>query len=294
MGIQNYNKELILDYQKHSYKNLFSPEQYRNYKLIVANSDYLPLKVDFNIARKIYLSIEILKKFVKIFIIIGTFYLLFFKFKEQKIDSEYIIMTIGALFILILIILIPFASIDYNLERTYQQLLVLQSLPALIGGLLIFRIVTKKDKISNFIILIVFILYFLFHSGLLIQLIGGTDGFTQLNNSGTDFERFYTHNSEIKSIHWLLEHYDNKLIYSSSESKNKIQAFGKSVPMVIDIVLPFAIDKDAYVYLSYTNVTKGRDYIYTKGMSIGYNIPTTFLNENKNLIYNNGGSKIYK
>ncbi|GAG39728.1 unnamed protein product, partial [marine sediment metagenome] len=71
-------------------------------------------------------------------------------------------------------------------------------------------------------------------------------------------------------------------------------SFSDSYPFVLDGIFPSIIDKNAYVYLGYTNAIKKRTFTYTMGRPLGYNFPNLFLGNNKNKIYNNGGSKIFK
>ena len=59
-------------------------------------------------------------------------------------------------------------------------------------------------------------------------------------------------------------------------------------------MLPVTIRKDTYVYLDYSNVKNRKNTIFYKGDLITYDYPVEFLNENKNLIYSNGGSEIFK
>ncbi len=54
------------------------------------------------------------------------------------------------------------------------------------------------------------------------------------------------------------------------------------------------MDKKAYVYSSYTNTIKKRAFVSYKGETISYNFPTEFLNQNKNKIYNNRESELFK
>ena len=50
----------------------------------------------------------------------------------------------------------------------------------------------------------------------------------------------------------------------------------------------------AYVYLTYSTKIKNLRFISIKSEPIGYNYPIKFIDENKNLIYNNGGLEIFK
>jgi hypothetical protein len=118
----------------------------------------------------------------------------------------------------------------------------------------------------------------------------------QLNNFGSSYDELYVHKTEINSATWLFKEASNKDIISADEyaslkfwlvtniKKNK----------VIKSVLPSTIDKKAYVYSSYTNTIKKKVFINIGGEMIIYNFPIEFLSQNKNIIYNNGESEIFK
>ena len=75
-------------------------------------------------------------------------------------------------------------------------------------------------------------------------------------------------------------------------SLNRVNFF-KEVSTINDIY-PGLIRKDSYVYLGYANVNKVQANISYGGSNIIYHFPIRFLDENKNLLYNNSGVKIYR
>jgi uncharacterized membrane protein len=156
----------------------------------------------------------------------------------------------------------------------------------------------KKEYIKIILILFIFIIYFLSYSGFITQIIGGSEASIHLNNFGTYYDKYYTHNSEIKSAKWLSNNFDNKyLVYVDKFNLSKLKTFSniKDGHFIYDI-LPSILDKDSYVYLSYANtIKKIIPPSYQEGIIIpSYNYPTQFLNDNKNKIYNNGKSEIFK
>ena len=69
---------------------------------------------------------------------------------------------------------------------------------------------------------------------------------------------------------------------------------GVERPVFYNDILPWAIDKDAYVYATYPEVVNGTATTYVKGSFIRYDYPTQSLDKNKDLLYNNGSAKVYK
>jgi len=291
----DYTEEATQEYKDKPSINLYPEAQYEDFKSKVTFSEMLPPKINPNIVSKIYLFSEIIKKLVKVFIIIGTFYLLFTQIKKRKIDAEYIIMALGGLLVMAAVLILPFVSIEYGLERTYQQILVILSLPAVMGILFVFKFF-KKENFKTVFTIIIFIFYFLFISRFIPQIVGGTFSSMQLNNFGGSYDEFYVHETEIKSAIWLLKESNSEdLIYVDDRAvKGLFLATDISAKRIINDVLPSTIGRDAYVYSCFTNTIKKRAFVGVKGELITYNFPTEFLNQNKNKIYNNGDSEIFK
>ena len=147
--LQKYEKKIELEYEKKPHISLYPLEKYENYKTNILYTEFLPLKISQKIASKIFISWEIIKKLVKIFIIIGSFHLLFIRLKKRKKDTEYVIMVLVGFFCLVAVMILPFASIQYDLLRTYQQILIILSLPAVLGGLIIFKFLRKRYAIIS-------------------------------------------------------------------------------------------------------------------------------------------------
>jgi uncharacterized membrane protein len=292
--VQDYAYNTLLDYHTNKpYINYYSSEKYKDYKPEPIYPKYLP--ITNQIAQKtIYYSHEIAKKSIKVFIIVGVFYLLFTQFKKRKMDIEYILMILDCVFLVGVILFVPYISIAYNFERLYQQALVILSLPAVLGGLVLFRFF-KKENIKIILMTIIFIWYFLPYSGFTSQLFGGEPQMN-LNNFGEAHDRFYTHESEVKSLEWLSKYYNQKNeIYLDRYATLKAYYFFKiNEKNILEDILPSTIDKNAYVYSSYVNTIYKRTFIYYGSKEMSYNFPTEFLNQNKNLIYNNGSSEVFK
>ena len=293
--VQDYIKETELNYKNMPYINYYPQEKYENYNPQLIPDELVPLKINSNIASKIYYFEEIIKKLVKVFIVIGVFYPLFNLSKKRVIDTEYIFMILISLFLLLAIMILPLASIEYNLLRTYQQVLIILSLPAVLGCSIIFKFL-KKENIKVILISFIFIIYFLFCCGFISQIIGDSEASINLNNFGIYYDKYYTHDSEVKSAQWLSNNYDKKdLICVDDSTSSKLKTFSNIKDgQFFYYIIPSIMDKDSYVYLSYTNTIKKIIIQSYRGRIIEYNFPTQFLNDNKNKIYNNGGSEIFK
>ncbi|GAG32952.1 unnamed protein product, partial [marine sediment metagenome] len=163
-SLKDYVEDTKLRYENKSYIIPYKLNRYENYKPKVIYPTTISLKTDLNIVSKTYFFMEIIKKLVKIFMILGVLYLLFFQLKKKESDSKYIILALVSLFLLVAIISLPFTTLNYDLERAYQQILIILSLPAVFGGILAFKFF-KKDNLKILLVCLIFILYFLSYSG---------------------------------------------------------------------------------------------------------------------------------
>jgi uncharacterized membrane protein len=292
--VKNYRDNITKEY--HTNKtgiNFYSPEKYADYAI---RPRYPQSISSPNSTIKLisgYLT-KIVGGSLKISILIGTFYLLFFQVKKQKIDAEYIVMSLGSIFLLGIIIIVPYISIGYNIERLFQQNLILLSLPAVLGFLVVFKFL--KNKNTKFLLIaIIFIWFFLPFSGFNSNIIGGEPKMN-LNNFGEEYDRFYTYESEVKSLEWLSKYYNQKdEIYLDVYAILKAYYFSRiEENNTLKDILPSTIDKNAYVYSGYVNTIHKRTFVDYELKLMSYNFPTEFLNQNKNLIYNNGSSEVFK
>jgi uncharacterized membrane protein len=292
--VKNYRDNITKEYHTNkTWINFYSPEKYADYAI---EPRYSKIISSPNIKVKIiseYLT-KIVRSFLKISILIGIFYLLFSQLKKQKIDAEYIVMSLGCIFLVGIIIIVPYISIGYNIERLFQQTLVLLSLPAVLGILVVFKFLKNKNT-RALLIAIIFIWFFLPFSGFNSNIIGGEPQMN-LNNFGEEYDRFYTHGSEVKSLEWLSKYYNQKYeTYLDRYAILKAYSFPRiNEKNILEDILPSTIDKNAYVYSSYTNKINKTTRVNYKNNFLEYNFPTEFLNGNKNKIYNNGGSEIFK
>ncbi len=287
----NYIEDATIKYENISQINLYPRTSYKNYQPIVmyAKGDRLEAS-----ASKFYLFFNVIRKLIKVFIIVGILWLTFTKFKKSTNNAEFIIMTLFGFFLLGIFTILPLISIFYTTVRIYQQLLVFLSLTAVFGGLLIFKFFKKNIRLI--FISMVFILHYLFYSNVIPFNIIGTGAPLQLNNFGGVYDELYVHETEIKSSEWLFNNRPkSELIYADDRASYKLWFSRKNDAYnIIKDVFPSVIDKKAFVYSSYTNTIEKRGFAYTEGREIGYNFPSEFLNQNKNKIYNNGSTEIFK
>lgn len=290
-----YIKEINEKYKNYKSLNLYPKETYSGYqpKVIYPDNSVPKIPLNINVAKSIYFLNEIIKKILKIFMIFGVIYLIFVYKKKSNIDMFFRYLSFCFLVILSMWTIFPVLTFYFGTERLYQQALIFLSFSAVVGGLKILRFVNINTRIR--IISSIFIMYFAFTSGFIPQIIGNSEASLQLNNKGYFYDWSYHHTSEVYSAQWLSKNYNNKyLVYADDIANLRLFCYANIDNGITDI-LPNVIDKDAYVYLDFTNTTKNLAYFMKReGGWIGYNLPLFFLNNNKNIIYNNKESIIYK
>ncbi|HSW96460.1 MAG TPA: DUF2206 domain-containing protein [Candidatus Saccharimonadales bacterium] len=233
---------------------------------------------------------NVIKLITKIIIFLGPL-LLLFKYLPQSSDKEYIILNTAGVALVILVIIHPTLGEAYNLSRVYLHILFVAALGGVVCLLTFFPMI--KNKIKYLFVGFIFSFMFLLFSGLSSQVIGGVS-FMHLNNYGDDYDKFYTHDQEVYSARWLARNSDKKqFIFTDDVSNLRLLAFG-NIAYALPVLVPSAMYRNSYVYARYANVRRFRTDGDLSGVHLEYTFPEKFLNDNKNLIYNNGGSKIYR
>lgn len=229
----------------------------------------------------------------RLFIVLGVL-LFFVHLRKSKKNAFLNIVGMSFLIFLVITVFLPFFSISYDLTRFYQQFLIILALFCPLGLFFILRS-TLKDK-SYFIIALFFVLYIFIFLGIVYQLIGGISSTTRLNNVGFEYDSKYVHKEELSSALWFVKVNYNADFYLDNYANLRFTLIEPSVHKsnTFHDLIPKIINKNSYVYASYTNLIKGVTIKSYNVMPLSFNFPTKFLNDNKNKVYNNGGSEIFK
>lgn len=136
----------------------------------------------------------------------------------------------------------------------------------------------KNINTKFLLIAVIFIWFFLSSSGFNSNIINGEPQMN-LNNFGEEYDRFYTYESEVKSLEWLSKYYNQKdEIYLDAYTILKAYSFSRiNEKNVLKYILPSIIDKNAYVYSSYTNKINKTTRVNYKNNFLEYNFPIDLL-----------------
>ena len=128
------------------------------------------------------------------------------------------------------------------------------------------------------------------------QFAGGSILSMGFSNLGYEHDVLYTRSGEIFSGEWLYKLSKNSVTYADGMSYRKLlfSVDPKYRNKLIYDLFPKTIFKESYVYSSYTNTFNGISFRAFSNSVLTYNFPIEFLEDNKNKIYSNGGSNIFK
>ncbi len=291
--LKSYFNKINLDSRDRNSSLYYPASQYSSYKPKVINSKILPSNIDPDFTPKIFIFLRIIEVSIKLLLLVGIYYMVVTKYKNQKMNIEMVLMIILSAFIVGAVTVLPVVSLHYPIERLYQQALIALSLPTVLGSLFIFRRLVN-EKVAIRISAVILIIHFLYVSGFIPQLVGGSESHVTLNNFGRIYDQVHTNDATVMSITWLAkENKQQALVQADIHGHWRLQAYALTKDPLAEVI-PQVIKKDAYVYSNYINTTKKQGFIAELGVDIAYNFPTLFLSENKNKIYSNGSTEVFK
>jgi uncharacterized membrane protein len=223
---------------------------------------------------------------MQLFVVLGLCVILFSKHK-RLFDVQYLLLCVGAIFLLILEILLPALSVEYGLLRMFLQFLFLFSLPIVLSVQSLFFFL--KDHQRIICTGIVAVLFFLNLTGFVSHLTGNYYPQLPLDNAGLYYDAYYVHTSDVLAITWLAHRNPNHdPVEADLSGTNKLLTYGGIA--ALNEIFPQVIRQNAYVYLeisSHAVVSIDRNVLI-------YSSSKPFLDENKNLIYSNGRNNVYR
>ncbi len=308
---QPNKEELLADHvqeqkeltEKNDYREVyFSRSEYEKYPIEIAEPELLPLTSIGERLESINLSPyqinNVFKqgaaKLVQVLLLIGFMIMLFGRSKYYRnLEIEYLFFTGICILLLGVFILLPFISNQYGTLRLFQQTLIFLALPLIVGTIHTFSLVTKR---FGYTLTVAFFMYFFLSLyGFIPEITGGFHPTLNLQNSGIYYNSLYTTTNDIYAVNWL-DDTTNDVGFAQfqfdADSASRMLAYTQIRPE--KNIIPSSIIRYSFVYLDKTNTQKFQSTNYFNGNSLTYKYPIEFLDTNKNLIYNNGKSYIYK
>jgi uncharacterized membrane protein len=195
-----------------------------------------------------------------------------------------------------IITILPNLSVDYGVLRAFQEALILIAPVLVAGSLVIFSPLGQvwAPRIAAAVCMCIFVST----TGLMPQILGGYPAQLSLNNSGTYYDDYYTHPQEVVAVGWLAGKpgvLPGGVLASFSPDRFAFTAPSTVTgSQYITDIYPTLVTKSSWVIIGYSTVHNGRATASDDGDLLTYRYPISFLWDNKNLVYNNGGAEIYK
>ncbi len=240
---------------------------------------------------------QVYAKILQVLLFIGLMVLFIgYSFKKNilhDIPVEYIAISIAGLLVMVGQTILPAGAIDYGLLRLFQQNLTFLAMPITIGLLSLTILITRKHYRQLALCCFILLFFFSILSGFIPQMTGGSRALLSLNNTGLYYDSYYTHAEEVAATRWTARFADSSLpVQAAHFSDIKMIAYGYVAPYIE--LLPETTKRRSYEYLNYDNVMTDNIIEIIQGEVVYYKFPIQFLDDHKNLIYNNGGSEIYR
>ena len=233
----------------------------------------------------------------QLFIVIGVLKLLLGR-EKRKFEDEYAAFSLVNLVIILAAIGLPYFASSLNTTRLYQIALIFLAPFCVIGGITVFRAVSRAFRVTwtrrfmrnSMKVLSVFLAaFFLFNSGVIYEIANDSPTSISLNNT-IDYPRFSE--QEVLGAKWLYSVKGSNLMYADGFRRLLLGSFDWEQSR--DLPADLSISGDSYLYLgtynlrtneilliNRTEAVKAKDYV-SNTISIG-----------KSKIYDNCGAQVY-
>ncbi len=230
------------------------------------------------------------------FVLIGLISLFFVRRFRRRVGRAYVFLCIGSIGMVALITLLPYLSAEYGLLRAFQESLIFTAPVLVVGSLMLFR--PLGERVSFALATAVCFVFFISTTGLLPQALGGYPAQLNLDNSGSYYNTYFVHPQELEAVAWLAGKPgvlpDGIQADANSDRFNFTSLNDVVGDQVILDNFPALVERRSWVILSYANLHADTATTTYNSDLIAYKYPRAFLSATKNLVFNNGGTEIFK
>lgn len=293
-------------HEKNGPDDFYNPDTYKQYPLNITKDQPVPLTplgqtlANWGVPVQKISSLlrNVLARFLQVMMFIGIMILLFAKRYNKQFWHSYRLLQIGAVVLIGLMIVLPVLMVDYDLLRMTQQLLFFVGTAVVIASM---HLIPKvKPRVNMAIASAAVLIMFSTMTGVWTAVLGGYNAQLNLYNSGTYYNLYYTHREDQVGAQWV-----NALVGRSKNADLQVDnifvdryTYVKVQDVIqfnlLNDIAPSLVKKNAYVFLGYNLVKTHQATIYFDGALITYDYPIKFLDDNKNLLYDNGGARVYR
>ena len=195
------------------------------------------------------------------------------------------------------LVILPFASINYDLNRLYQQLLILLAPMLVVGANCVAPRLRNGRAIYGGALVV---LYFALLSRVAFQAVGGPDVSMTFNNRGWDYSIYYTHPDDLAAAGWLTSRWSaaepKPLVFADSVAETRLRLIAP-VTMSAKVkpdVLPTTFVRGSYLYLDRTNVALGgaviRDW---RSKTLSLTVDQHYFDKHLDRVYSTPSTAVY-
>jgi uncharacterized membrane protein len=302
--LNNYRREAFKQRAGSSPSTYVPAAVVARYPTPVVNEPALPLTSTGRLLSDVGVPVAGLNSIVRdaaakgeqLFALVGFITFIVVRRLRRHVGREVFCLCIGSIAMVAVITILPNLSVDYGVLRAFQEALILIAPVLVAGSLTVFSPLGQVWALRLSAATCVGI--FISTTGLLPQLLGGYPAQLSLNNSGSYYDIYYTHPQEVAAVNWLGSEprvlsegvqasFDpGRFTFTASSDVNGSQE-------VTDIYPPFVL-QHSWVIVGYSIMHTGRSTAAFDGDLVTYAYPVGFLQDSKNLVYDNGGAEIYK
>ncbi|MFX1536949.1 MAG: DUF2206 domain-containing protein, partial [Promethearchaeota archaeon] len=219
-----------------------------------------------------------------------------------RLEKEYFILSLTAMAFLAALILVPGLANTLNMTRFYHILLFFLAPFCVVGAEFIVKLLSKQEKkfAVSALVLIVLVPFFLFQTNFVYEVTQSDSWSIPLSGYRMNALRLYGHDgyTDSQSVYgaqWLSQNVDvkNSALYADASSRAYVlptygMIYGGYVNTLSNVTT--LADNDV-VYLSTLNVVEG---VIPFGQLSWNTSELSFIFDDLNVVYANGGSEIYK
>lgn len=235
----------------------------------------------------------------QLFVVVGFAAFVISRRLRRRASHELLYIAAASIFMVAAFTVFPNLSVNYTASRAFQEALFWAAPVLAVGTVAVFRPFGRRASIR--IAAGVSVAIFVSTSGFLPQILGGYGAQLNLNNGGLEYDAYYMHPQEVAAVTWLAGKpgvlpaglqapmgptTSDRFAFNSPANVSGTQS--------VDDIYPLLIKRSSWVILSQAILRTDRAPLYADGQLITYRYPTSFLADNENLVYNNGGAEIYK
>jgi uncharacterized membrane protein len=232
----------------------------------------------------------------QVFVIVGLAVLGLVRWRRRQMGRDFYLLAIGSVVMVGAVTVLPGLSVSYGLLRAFQQALFLIAPILVIGSIALCKPLGRvwAGRVAGIVALV----FLVSTIGVMPQVLGGYEAQLNLNNSGLYYDQYYQHPQEVAAVTWLGHQPGTLPVGVQAEATTDIYAFTAPSSVTgseyITDIFPTLLRKSTWVVLGYATVRTGIATTQYSGDLISYHYPMAPLTSRDDLVYDNGGTRIYK